>query len=188
MSLLSTTLQRASDSLTVRARLGLIVLVALAGIVAAMDLSARNTRLVQQLATVRTELAGREAALEQRDWNTVLEAARAEVDAAESRFWRGATTGLASAQILGAVENAARVSRLATPRVSVLRSEPLSGGAVLFEVEMTARSNGGGFATFLEAVTQAEGDLRPAEVVWGGRNRPVTIRLIAPAIIEGGAS
>jgi len=188
MSMLSAALQRASDSLTMRARLGLLVFLALLGLVAVMELNAHNGALVRQLATVRTELAGREAALEQRDWNTVLEAARLEVETTESRFWRGSTTGLAGAQILGAVENAARISQLNTPRVSVLRSDALSERAILFEVEMTARSNGGGFATFLEAITQAEGELRPAELVWGGRNRPVTIRLVAPAIIDGDPS
>ncbi|WP_300540898.1 hypothetical protein [Maricaulis sp.] len=188
MNALNVLIQRLSTSLTVRAQLGLIVLLALVGFVAVMDMSARNAALRQQLTTVRTELAGREAALDQRDWNSVLSEADTEVAAVEARFWRGATTGLASAQILGAVETAARLARLNSPRVQVLRSDALSDRAILFEVELTARSNDGGFATFLEAITEAEGELRPAELVWEGRNRPVTIRLVAPAIIDGADS
>ncbi|MED5550683.1 MAG: hypothetical protein VX529_15130 [Pseudomonadota bacterium] len=187
MTVSETLRARLGNALTPRAQLGLIVLVTLLGAVAAMDLASRNALLEQQLATVRTELAGREAAIRQRDWNSVLASSQAEVEAVESRFWRGSTTGLVSAQILGAVEAAARTSQLSNPRVSVLRSDALAGQAVLFEVELTARSNGGGFATFLEALTQAGGELRPAELEWEGRNRPVTIRLVAPAIIEDSA-
>lgn len=188
MSGLNALMQRLSGALTERAQLGLIVLAALVGLVAMMDMTARNAVLHQQLTTVRTELAGRQAALEQRDWNSVLADAEAEVDSVETRFWRGATTGLASAQILGAVETAARLAQLNSPRVQVLRSDALSDRAILFEVELTARSNGGGFATFLEAITEAEGELRAAELVWEGHNRPVTIRLVAPAIIDGADS
>lgn len=185
---IATIRERVSKTLSPRAQVGLIILFSLIALVVTLDLSSRNRLIHQQLVTVETELAGRRSALEERDWSTVLGAASAEVDAIETRFWRGATSGLVSAQILGAVETAAETAQLSAPRVSVLRSEVLAEGAVLFEVEVSARSNDGGFATFLEAITQAEAELRPAQLEWQGRNRPVAIRLFAPAIIEEAAS
>ncbi len=178
--------KRLADELSPRAQLGLLFLAVIAASILVMDLSAHNGALERQLRTVTTELAGRRAALDQRDWNIVQEAAEAEADAVEGRFWRGATTGLVSAEILGAVETAASLAGLNDARVTVLRSDVLAHDAILFEVEIIARSNGGGFATFLEAITQAEHEIRPSELEWSGRNRPVTIRLLVPAIVDEG--
>lgn len=175
---------RLKTTLTPRAQMGLVLLLALLGVVSLMELHARNIQLKQQLVTVSTELAGRRAALEQRDWTEVLASSSNELSEVQGRFWTANTAGLASAEILGAVEAAARQAELNNPRVAVLRSDTLTPGVVLFEVEVIARGNQGRFATFLEALTQADGELRPSELDWQGQNRPLTIRLVAPARIE----
>jgi hypothetical protein len=182
----ATLAERMRSTLTPRAQLGLIALLALLALVALLELSSRNEQLRRDTLTVRTEYAGRLAALEQRDWTQVLNSAASELTMVEDRFWRAETTGLASAEILGAVEAAARRAELSAPRVSVLRSDLVGSDVILFEVEVTARSNNGRFATFLEALVESEGLLQPSELEWQGQNRPVTVRLVAPALVEGG--
>lgn len=174
---------RFSETFTPRARFGAVALLTLVGIVALMEITSLKTDINQRLATVNTELAGRQAALQERDWPELMDAGAAALERVEARFWRGDTQGLVSAQILGEVEAAARVARLASPRVNVQLVESLDNGALIFEIEMTARSTNGGFAPFLEAIASADAEIRAREIEWQGGGRPVTVRMIAPALI-----
>ncbi len=185
MSALKPVLDRLSGQLSIRTQAGLVILLGLAALAGLMELDTRNTALRQELTAVRTELASYRAMLEQQDWFEITTHAADALERVEGQFWTAATPGLAGAEILGAVEAAAREAALINPRVTVLESATLPNGAVLFEVEITARNDRGQFATFMETLTRAGGEIRPFELNWQGQGRPVSILLLAPAMIEG---
>jgi len=184
MSALKPALNHLSNQLSNRVRMGFVVLLALTALAGLIELDTRNTALRQELIAVRTELTSHHAMLRQQDWFEITTYATDTLEQVESQFWTAATTGLASAEILGVVEAAARDAALGNPQVTVLESAVLSNGAVLFEVELTARDDRGQFATFMETLARAEGEIRPFELNWQGQGRPVSILLLAPAMIE----
>lgn len=182
-------MRTALGSLSDRAKYGLVILASLAGLYALTALNDANTQTRQTLASAQRQLAGRQAALEQRDWAALAAQAESLTQAAEARFWRAPTAGIAAARIQGALEEAARTAGLPDARVQVIEAEVLDRRAPgpetrLFEAEVTARDSGGAFAPFIEAAAGAPGELRAVRLDWDSRTRRFTVTFIAPALME----
>lgn len=179
----------AISSLSERAQYGLVVLFSLAGLYALLTLDDMNERTGRALDSAQRQLAVRQAALEQRDWGALAEAANRLTQDAEGRFWRAPTVGIAAAQVQGALESAAREAGLRDARVRVMEQgviERRGPGADmrLFEAEVTARDAGGAFAPFIEAAAGAPGELRAVRLEWDTQRQRFTVSFIAPAILE----
>lgn len=189
---LGTPVQNALDALSVRARFGLVVLGAIGGIYALLMLNDANVEAQRALDMAQRQLAARQGALEQRDWTALAAEVDALAQAAEARFWRAATPGIAAARIQGALEAAAREAGLNEVRVRVVEAGVLQrhtpGPDVrLFEAEVSARDRGGAFAPFIEAAAGAPGELRAVRLDWDSRTQRFTVVLIAPALLEAGS-
>jgi hypothetical protein len=181
----------AVQALSLRARYGAVALIGLAAIYAQAQLETASRQVLAELAQTQRQLAARQATLGQADWASLAGEAEALSKAAEARFWRAATPGIAAAQLQGALEAAAREAGLDEPRVRVIESGRLEAGAPdmdirLFEAELTARDTGGAFAPLIEAAAGAQGDLRAIRLDWDGANRRFTLVLLAPVLIEAG--
>ena len=179
----------ALQALSPRSRYGLVALAGLAGIYGHMELETANRELVSELAQTQRQLSIRQETLGQADWASLAGEARAKSEAAEARFWRAATPGIASAQLQGALEAAAREAGLDEPRVRVLEAGRLEKEQVdrdirLFEAELTARDGGGAFAPLIEAAAGAQGDLRAIRLDWDGLNQRFTLVMRALVLIE----
>ena len=186
---LITPLRTALGTLSERAQYGLIVLASLAGLYALTSLNEANVQARLALDGAQRQLSARQAALEQRDWEALATEAERLTNAAESRFWRAPTGGIAAARIQGALEAAARSAGLNDARVQVIEAGVIERRAPgpetrLFEAEVTARDSGGAFAPFIEAAAGAPGELRAVRLDWDSRTRRFTVSFIAPALME----
>lgn len=186
---LMTPVRTALGTLSERAQFGLVVLASLAGLYALTSLNDANVQARLVLDGAQRQLSARQAALEQRDWGALAEEAEHLTQAAEARFWRAPTEGIAAARIQGALEEAARTAGLNEARVQVIEAGEIERRAPgpatrLFEAEVTARDNGGAFAPFIEAAAGAQGELRAVRLDWDSRTRRFTVNFIAPALME----
>ncbi|GJL96474.1 MAG: hypothetical protein DHS20C06_02910 [Hyphobacterium sp.] len=189
LSSFSTSLRNALGAISDRAQYGLVVLAGLGGLYALTSLNDANEQARLALNGAQRQLSARQAALEQRDWATLAAEAERLTNAAESRFWRAPTEGIAAARIQGALEAAARTAGLRDARVQVMETGQLDRSAPgpatrLFEAEVTARDSGGAFAPFIEAAAGASGELRAVRLDWDSRTRRFTVSFIAPALME----
>jgi len=185
----TTPVRNALGAVSERAQYGLVVLASLAGLYALTSLNDANEQARLALDGAQRQLSARQAALEQRDWAALAAEAESLTNAAESRFWRAPTEGIAAARIQGALEAAARTAGLRDARVQVMEAEELDrrspGPATrLFEAEVTARDSGGAFAPFIEAAAGAPGELRAVRLDWDSRTRRFTVTFIAPTLME----
>ncbi|WP_420434342.1 hypothetical protein [Hyphobacterium sp.] len=186
---ISTLWQNALGTVSERAQFGLVVLASLAGLYALTALSDANTQARLSLDNAERQLNARQAALEQRDWLALADEAEQLTLAAEARFWRAPTEGIAAARIQGALEEAARLAGLRNVRVQVIAVGTIGRGEAaaqtrLFEAEVTALDSGGAFAPFIEAAASARGELRAVRLDWDSRTRRFTVGFIAPALME----
>lgn len=189
LAALTAPVRTALATLSVRGQYGLVVLASLAGLYALTALNEVNAETRLSLNAAQRQLAARQSALEQRDWAALAAEAESLTQAAEARFWRAPTAGIAAARIQGALEAAARAAGLRDARVQVMEAEamdrPAAGAeARLFEAEVTARDIGGAFAPFIEAAAGAPGELRAVRLDWDSRTRRFTVTFIAPALME----
>lgn len=180
---------QAAQALSLRARYGVVALVALAAVYAEAQIRTASSQVLAELAQTQRQLAARQATLGQADWASLADEAEALSQAAEARFWRAATPGIAAARLQGALEAAAREAGLDEPRVRVIETGRLESGTAdmdirLFEAELTARDAGGAFAPLIEAAAGAQGDLRAIRLDWDEANRRFTLVLLAPVLIE----
>lgn len=174
------------SELSPRARGGLLVLAVLLGSWILMILNDAVAEKRAGVTQARANLQARQIALSQEDWDTRAQEAAQIRAQAEAEFWRAPTQGIAAARIQGALEAAARAAGVTEPRIDVRLVSDDRGGA-LFEAQVSGADPGGRFATYIEAVAAADGDLRLSYLEFRSAQRGFTARFIAPAIIDAEA-
>ena len=170
--------------MTGRAVTGLGLLLAVLTIVGLSELASLTGRLDDRVRELRREHQLQTALLSDDGWSQRAAEAASAVEEVESQFWNGSTSGIAAAELQGALEAAARAAQVTRPRVEV-QSDPEAFGpqAVVFEAAINAQDGRGQFLFLFQELARADGFLLPTSFRWARRNRQLEIRLQAPAVI-----
>jgi len=172
------------EQATPRALIGLGILVFILAYLGLTALGDEVVRLRSDVEDLQRNQRLERSLLTDQSWREQAENLQTQLQDRQSRFWSGATPGIVSAQLQGAVETAARNASLRQIRVNV-ESSPIALGesAVLFEISLISRDTDGQFLSLFQELSRAEHDLVISRFSWRRQNGALELRLQAPAII-----
>lgn len=182
--------RRLSDTLreqaTPRALAGVGVLVVLLAVVGLGNLATTVEARQHEIRELDRSLAIQRSLANGQQWLDAASELASQKSEIEARFWRGATTGIVSARLQNAIEDAAGQSGLDRVRVEVqARPDVLApGGRMEFEVTVVGRDRDGQFLNLFQRLEGLDGAIVPSDFQWIRGNTLVQLTLRAPAIVE----
>lgn len=174
------------EQATPRALAGIGVLVVLLAVVGLGNLATTVEARQQDIRELDRSLAVQRSLANGQQWLDAASELAGQKSEVEAGFWRGATTGIVSARLQNAIEDAAGQSGLDRVRVEVqARPDVLApGGRMEFEVTVVGRDRDGQFLNLFQRLEELDGAVVPSDFQWIRGNTLVQLTLRAPAIVE----
>lgn len=174
-----------SQQATPRALIGLGLLLLIVAFASMTRFAEAVDEKQQTVRSLERQIAVRRSIAQESDWPERSDGAASLINAVESRFWVGETSGLVAAEIQTVLEAAARQAGLQNTRVNVLADpEPLIEPVVVLEAQLVASDRDGQFLALFDRLADEGRAIRITRFEWDRPNARIVLTLEAPAFLD----